>query len=301
MAEIGEMVEAGVRMFSDDGRCVPDARVLRNALDVRAGVRGRGARRALRGRVARRGRADARGRPLDALGLAGQPREAEEIIVARDLAIARLTGGRLHLCHLLRAGSVELRPAREGATGVRVTAEVTPHHLVFSDEDLVTYDTNFKVNPPLRARRGPRGAPGGAGRRRRSTSSRRTTRRTRSRRRRRSSTRRRPGTIGLETALAAVLTAPRRARHRCSLGARDRGDVHDPGADPRRRATTAGRSSPGVPRTSSCSTRPPSGSSSRRSPRGAATARSSAGRSAAASSTPSSAASSSSPTGRRQR
>jgi dihydroorotase len=84
------------------------------------------------------------------LGLAGQPREAEEIVVARDIAIARLTGGRLHLCHLSSAGSVEMvRRAR--AEGLRVTAEVTPHHLVFADEDLTSYDTNLKVNPPVRS------------------------------------------------------------------------------------------------------------------------------------------------------
>jgi dihydroorotase len=84
------------------------------------------------------------------LGLAGQPREAEEVIVARDLALARLTGGRLHLCHLSSAGSVDM-VRRAKAEGLRVTAEVTPHHLVFADEDLVTYDTNLKVHPPLRS------------------------------------------------------------------------------------------------------------------------------------------------------
>jgi dihydroorotase len=84
------------------------------------------------------------------LGLAGQPREAEEVVVARDLAIARLTGGRLHLCHLSSAGSVEML-RRAKAEGLRVTAEVTPHHLVFSEEELLTYDTNMKMNPPLRS------------------------------------------------------------------------------------------------------------------------------------------------------
>ena len=70
--------------------------------------------------------------------------------LARDLAIARMTGGRLHVCHLSSAGSVDLiRRAKQ--EGVRVTAEVTPHHLVFTDEDLIGYDTNLKVNPPLRA------------------------------------------------------------------------------------------------------------------------------------------------------
>ena len=150
MAELGEMVEAGVRLFSDDGRCVPDARVLRNALtyakafeDVVLAEHCEDAALAESGQMHE-------GLHSYSLGLAGQPREAEEVIVARDLAIARLTGGRLHLCHLSSAGSIEM-VRRAKAEGLRVTAEVTPHHLVFSDEDLITYDTNFKVNPPLRS------------------------------------------------------------------------------------------------------------------------------------------------------
>lgn len=150
MAEIGEMVEAGVRMFSDDGRTVPDARVLRNAMTYA---------RAFEGVVIAEHCEDAsltdggqmhEGYHSSSLGLAGRPRESEEIVVARDLAVARLTGGRLHLCHLSSAGSVEMvRRAKD--EGLRVSAEVTPHHLAFCDEDLLTYDTNFKVNPPLRA------------------------------------------------------------------------------------------------------------------------------------------------------
>ncbi len=149
MAELGEMVEAGVRIFSDDGHSVPNARLLRNAMtyvrafddvviaehceDVSLGEGGQ----------------MHEGLISSSLGLAGEPREAEEVIVARDLAVARLTGGRLHLCHLSSAGSAELvRQAK--AEGVRVSAEVTPHHLVFSEEDLVTYDTNMKMKPPLR-------------------------------------------------------------------------------------------------------------------------------------------------------
>jgi dihydroorotase len=144
------MVEAGVRIFSDDGRSVPNARLLRNAMtyvhafddvviaehceDVSLGEDGQ----------------MHEGLISASLGLAGEPREAEEVIVARDLAVARLTGGRLHLCHLSSAGSVEL-VRRAKAEGVRVSAEVTPHHLVFSEEDLVTYDTNMKMKPPLRA------------------------------------------------------------------------------------------------------------------------------------------------------
>ena len=150
MAEIGEMVEAGVRMFSDDGRTVPDARVLRNALTYARAFDGVVVAEHCEEPSLVEGGQMHEGVHSYSLGLAGRPREAEEIVVARDLALARLTGGRLHLCHLSSAGSVELvRRAR--ADGLGVTAEVTPHHLAFTDEDLRTYDTNFKVNPPLRS------------------------------------------------------------------------------------------------------------------------------------------------------
>ena len=149
LAEIGEMVEAGVHVFSDDGRCVPSARLLRNALvyakafdDVVIAEHCEDASLAEGGQMHE-------GYHSYSLGLRGQPAEAEEVIVARDLAIARMTGTRLHLCHLSSARSVEL-VRRAKAEGIRVTAEVTPHHLVFTDDDLVTYDSNLKVNPPLR-------------------------------------------------------------------------------------------------------------------------------------------------------
>jgi dihydroorotase len=150
MAELGEMVEAGVRVFSDDGHSVPNARLLRNAMTyVRAFQDVVLAEHCEDGSLGEGGQMH-EGLISSSLGLAGEPREAEEVIVARDLAVARLTGGRLHLCHLSAAGSVELvRRAR--AEGVRVSAEVTPHHLVFSEEDLVTYDTNMKMKPPLRS------------------------------------------------------------------------------------------------------------------------------------------------------
>jgi len=149
MAELGEMVEAGVRVFSDDGRCVPTARILRNALTYARTFDGTViAEHCEDASLAEAGQMH-EGFHSSSLGLAGQPREAEEVVVARDLAIARLTGGRLHLCHLSSAGSVEML-RRAKAEGLRVSAEVTPHHLVFSDEDLRAYDTNLKVNPPLR-------------------------------------------------------------------------------------------------------------------------------------------------------
>lgn len=149
MAELGEMVEAGVRIFSDDGRTVPTARVLRNALTyVKAFEDVVIAEHCEDDALAEGGQMH-EGYHSYSLGLVGKPRESEEVIVARDIAVARLTGGRLHLHHLSSAGSVEM-VRRAKAEGLRVTAEVTPHHLVFTDEDLLTYDTNFKVNPPIR-------------------------------------------------------------------------------------------------------------------------------------------------------
>jgi dihydroorotase len=150
LAELGEMVEAGVRVFSDDGHCVPTARLLRNALtyvrafdDVVIAEHCEDASLSI-------GQQMHEGITSYSLGLAGQPSASEDTIVYRDLEVARLTGGRLHLCHLSSARSVELIRAAK-RDGVRVTAEVTPHHLVFIDEDLRTYDTNRKVNPPFRS------------------------------------------------------------------------------------------------------------------------------------------------------
>jgi len=151
LAEMGEMVAAGVRVFSDDGKPVPTARLLRNALlyvqafgdDVVIAEHAEDASLVEGGHMHE-------GIRSASLGLAGRPAEAEEIVVARDLALARATGARLHLCHVSSARTVEqVRQAK--AEGLRVTAEVTPHHLTYTDEDLVTYDTNRKVNPPLRA------------------------------------------------------------------------------------------------------------------------------------------------------
>lgn len=151
LAEMGEMVEAGVRVFSDDGRCVPTARLLRNALiyakafpvEVVLADHAEDASLVEGGHMHE-------GLQSASLGLAGRPAEAEEIAVARDIALARATGGRLHLCHLSSARAVQL-VRRAKAEGIRVTAEVTPHHLAFTDADLATYDTAKKMNPPLRS------------------------------------------------------------------------------------------------------------------------------------------------------
>jgi dihydroorotase len=149
LAEIGEMASLGVRMFSDDGRCVQSARVLRLALEYA---------RAFDVAIAEHCEDDSltdgaqmhEGYHSATLGLRGWPSEAEELMVARDLLLARRAGARLHLQHLSAGGSVDLvRRAR--ADGLRVSAEVTPHHLTFTDEDLASYDTNLKVNPPMRS------------------------------------------------------------------------------------------------------------------------------------------------------
>jgi dihydroorotase len=151
LAEMGEMVEAGVRVFSDDGHSVPSARLLRNALLYATAfpVEVVLAEHAEDESLVEGGHMH-EGLQSYSLGLAGRPAAAEEIAVARDLALARATGGRLHLCHLSSARAVEL-VRRAKAEGVRVTAEVTPHHLVFTDADLATYDTAKKMNPPLRS------------------------------------------------------------------------------------------------------------------------------------------------------
>jgi dihydroorotase len=151
LAEMGEMVDAGVRVFSDDGNAVPTARLLRNALTYARtfGVEVVIADHAEDPSLVEGGQIH-EGLASASLGLAGRPGEAEDIAVARDLAVARMTGGRLHLCHLSSARAVDM-VRRAKAEGLRVTAEVTPHHLVFTDEDLRTYDTNLKMNPPVRS------------------------------------------------------------------------------------------------------------------------------------------------------
>jgi dihydroorotase len=149
LTDIGEMAQAGVRLFTDDGRCVQSSRIMRLALeysrpfDVVIGQHSQD-------EALSEGWQMHEGHYSALLGLSGAPAEAEEIIVARDIALARLTGGRLHITHVSSAGTVEL--IRQAARRqLPLTADVTPHHLALADEDLVTYDTNLKVNPPLRS------------------------------------------------------------------------------------------------------------------------------------------------------
>jgi dihydroorotase len=150
LAEFGEMRRAGIVAVSDDGVPIMDAGLMRHALEYAtafdllviaheedACLRGHG--------VMHEGRTSVR------LGLTGSPAAAEELMVARDIALAELTGGRLHVAHVSTAGSVAMvRDAR--ARGLAVSAEATPHHLFLTDEAVADYDTHAKMAPPLRTR-----------------------------------------------------------------------------------------------------------------------------------------------------
>jgi dihydroorotase len=149
LTEVGELAEAGVRLLTDDHNCVQSSRVMRLALEYA---------RAFDVVVSQHAQDEGlsegwqmhEGYYSSLLGLTGVPPEAESVIVARDLALARLTGGRLHITHVSAEETVRLLAgARSG--GIRVTADVTPHHLVLLDEDLMDFDPNRKVNPPLRS------------------------------------------------------------------------------------------------------------------------------------------------------
>ena len=152
LAELGAMADsaARVRVFSDDGKCVSDARLMRRALEyVKAfdGVIAQHAQEPMLTEGAQMNEGEVSGR----LGLTGWPAVAEESVIARDCLLAAHVASALHVCHVSTAGSVEIiRWAK--AKGWRVTAEVTPHHLLLTDELVEGYDPVYKVNPPLRTR-----------------------------------------------------------------------------------------------------------------------------------------------------
>lgn len=149
LAEIGEMVAAGAVAFSDDGHGVADAGMMRRAMDYAKAFDAVIVSHCEDESLAGRGVVN-EGAISTSLGLPGWPSAAEEVMVARDIRLAELTGCRLHLAHLSTKRSLELvREAK--ARGVRVTCEVTPHHLFLTEEALVDYDTNLKMNPPLRS------------------------------------------------------------------------------------------------------------------------------------------------------
>ena len=150
LTEFGMMArsDAKVRMFSDDGKCVQDPQLMRRALEYAKGLDVLLAQHAEDHRMTD-GASAHEGEVAARLGLRGWPRVAEESIVARDALLARDYGNRMHICHASTKGTVELlKWAKE--QGIPLTAEVTPHHLLLTDDKLVTYDGVYRVNPPLR-------------------------------------------------------------------------------------------------------------------------------------------------------
>ncbi len=156
LAELGAMADsaARVRVFSDDGKCVSDAVLMRRALEYVKAFDGVIAQHAQEPRLTEGAQMN-EGELSGRLGLTGWPAVAEEAIIARDCLLAAHVGSRLHVCHVSTAGSVQIvrdakaRAAREGTWSV--TAEVCPHHLLLTDELAATYDPIYKVNPPLRS------------------------------------------------------------------------------------------------------------------------------------------------------
>lgn len=150
LAELGAMASsrAQVRVFSDDGKCVSDPLLMRRALEYVKNFGGVIAQHAQDPRLTEGSQMN-EGIVSAQLGLTGWPGVAEESIIARDVMLAETLGSRIHICHLSTARSVEIvRWAKQ--RGVQVTAEVTPHHLLLTDELARTYDPVYKVNPPLR-------------------------------------------------------------------------------------------------------------------------------------------------------
>jgi dihydroorotase len=150
LAELSAMnqSEARVRIFSDDGHCVSDPLVMRRALEYVKTFDGLIAQHAQDPRLTENSQMN-EGEISARLGLKGWPAVAEEAIIARDVLLAEHVDSSLHICHLTTAGGVEIvRRAKE--RGIKVTAEVTPHHLLLTDERAESYDPVYKVNPPLR-------------------------------------------------------------------------------------------------------------------------------------------------------
>ncbi|HEY7948491.1 MAG TPA: dihydroorotase [Acidimicrobiales bacterium] len=148
LAPMGELAALGVRMFTDDGTGVQDAGVMRRALEYARGLGVTLGQHCEDATLAADGHMH-EGAWSSRLGVPGVPAAAEELMVARDIMLARLTGARVHFLHLSTAGSVAL-VAQAKAEGLAVTAEVAPHHLALTDGELAGYDAVFKVNPPLR-------------------------------------------------------------------------------------------------------------------------------------------------------
>jgi dihydroorotase len=151
LAELAELAEAGCVAFSDDGKCVMNAELYRRAMEYTLPFAAPLISHA-EDHTLSRGGCMHEGVVSTELGLRGIPAAAEEVMVARDVVLAELTGAHVHIAHLSTAGAVRLvRDAK--ARGVRVTAEVTPHHLLLTDEAVRSWDPNTKMAPPLRTKR----------------------------------------------------------------------------------------------------------------------------------------------------
>ena len=244
LTEMGELADAGAAAFTDDGRPVTSAGLMRRALQYGAITGRKLALHCEEPTLSRDGQVH-EGAVSAELGFAGYPSVAESAMVERDLSLAGYEDRPLHLMHLSARESVEALEAAQ-ARGVQATAEVTPHHLVLTDEAVRSLDPNVKMNPPLRSdedrRRCSRGSAAA-----RSRPSRPTTRRTRARRRKRRSRRRRSASPGLETAFAALYTLPRRAGA-AAAGDAARADVGRPGARARAAGAAARGRRPREPR-----------------------------------------------------
>ncbi len=148
LAPMAELAALGVRLFTDDGAGVQDGALMRRALDYARGL-GVVLAQHCEDEDLARGGAMHEGAWSSLLGIPGVPAAAEEVMVGRDLALARLTGARMHFLHLSTAGSIELL-RRAKAEGLAVTCEVAPHHFTLTDALVAGYDPLYKVNPPLR-------------------------------------------------------------------------------------------------------------------------------------------------------
>lgn len=148
LAPMAEMADLGVRLFTDDGAGVQDTRLMRRALEYASSLGVTLAQHCEDASLAAGGHMN-EGEWSSRLGIPGIPAEAEELMVLRDIALARLTGGRVHFLHLSTAGAVAMVGAAK-AQGLPVTAEAAPHHFTLTEADVAGYDTRFKVNPPLR-------------------------------------------------------------------------------------------------------------------------------------------------------
>jgi dihydroorotase len=151
LAELGQLIQAGAVAFSDDGAPVYDAELMRRALEYcrmfdKPILNHAEVRELTQGGVMHEGLVSL------ILGLKGMPSVAEDVMTGRDIALADATGGRIHIMHVSSAGSVDLIRRAKGR-GVRVTTEVCPHHFTLTDESLRTFDSNFKMSPPLRGQK----------------------------------------------------------------------------------------------------------------------------------------------------